>query len=235
MSQNKYSSAALPSILWKSTAAQIFDFAKISATYGVSGINPYMSFSLANSSQVLQERLRIDQNGNVGVGSVSPSEKLDVVGNIITSGVLKFTPSYGIGVSNGIFRFDRGGAVGPLGYNFNTNSSPGGALVIMDSGNIGIGTTTPTLKLDVNGTIGNSSGNLNLSGNGSTVTISNSGFFNYADIGTLRTINGNGMSINGTVSPHTPERLLCSNGKIKSKKDAFGFCLRIVSITEELT
>ena len=42
-----------------------------------------IKFATANS-----ERMRIDSSGNVGIGTTSPSEKLDVVGNIELNGVL---------------------------------------------------------------------------------------------------------------------------------------------------
>ena len=50
---------------------------------------------------------------------------------------------------SGIFRFDAGGASGPKGYNFNTDSVTTGAMVISEAGNVGIGTTTPQAGLDI--------------------------------------------------------------------------------------
>jgi hypothetical protein len=45
-----------------------------------------------NGTTAGQERMKIDQNGNVGIGTISPSQKLDVSGNISTNG--KSPPSF---------------------------------------------------------------------------------------------------------------------------------------------
>lgn len=90
-----------------------------------------------------------DPNTNrVGIGSTLPQHKLDVIGNIIVSGISTFTN-------------------GPLIVNslFDTGTSnqklqiTGGAYV---SGNIGIGTINPTDKADIRGTTKTT--NLNVTG-----------------------------------------------------------------------
>ena len=103
-------------------------------------------------------RLCVEAGGNVGIGTVAPGEKLDVVGNIKTTGIAKFyhsTSHYGSinansegldidTVANRHMRFKQAGTE---------------VIRINTSGNVGIGTTSPAYKLDVNGSarIGSSS------------------------------------------------------------------------------
>lgn len=100
-------------------------------------------------------------SGNVGIGSASPSEKLDVNGAMTVRGGATTAQA-----SQGVFDFSGGntriisrGADGSTygGVQFLLTPSTGsGALtpmVILPSGNVGIGSTNPGYKLDVNGTI----------------------------------------------------------------------------------
>jgi hypothetical protein len=116
----------------------------ISATR--SGGTPIYGFVI---SQNYTERLVIGVTGNVGIGTVSPETKLDVRGTIYTydsEARIKFKSTGGtgreydfIGGNDGTFYFyDRTAAA----YRY----------VINSSGNFGIGTTSPSYKLDVNGT-----------------------------------------------------------------------------------
>jgi hypothetical protein len=101
--------------------------------------------------------------GNVGIGTAIPAAKLDVQGDLKVSGC--FTPSTGKIESSGIlFPKDPGGGSGDAAWlRYYPNSGESCLLEIgiandiddhialMPSGNVGIGTTTPGCKLDVNG------------------------------------------------------------------------------------
>jgi len=88
--------------------------------------------------------------GNVGIGTTSPQSgfKLDVLGNVITRGsayVLNNLIHYG----TSDFKIDA--STGSTAIKFHTGGSE--RIRITSSGNVGIGTTSPGVKLDVNGQI----------------------------------------------------------------------------------
>ena len=96
--------------------------------------------------------------GNVGIGTTNPAAKLDVNGNIKIEGLLKIlgnsTPNTGV---NGGAYFWNAAEIGSTigGYNvvFNTGTATNGTerMRIRHDGNVGIGTTNPTAKLNVAG------------------------------------------------------------------------------------
>ena len=86
-------------------------------------------------------------SGNVGIGTTSPAEKLEVVGDI------KVNDSV-----NPNIRFARGASywwdIGHTSSDFQFKSATGGTIMHLNyDGNVGIGTTSPSQKLDVSGNI----------------------------------------------------------------------------------
>ncbi len=63
--------------------------ARTSENWSGAAHGSFMSlFTVPNGSTSAAERIRIDPSGNVGIGNVSPTEKLDVTGNMKFSGAL---------------------------------------------------------------------------------------------------------------------------------------------------
>ena len=105
------------------------------------------------------ERMRINSIGNVGIGTSTPSERLDIVGNVkMTGTLLNGSNSLELNtIGNGDLRLKSGGSASHIILNATGNfifqdASLNRKMTIESTGNIGIGTDAPVHKLDVNGT-----------------------------------------------------------------------------------
>ena len=92
------------------------------------------------------ERLRITSGGNVGIGTTSPQAQLHL-GNGVTGGAIRLQ---GYSASGNTY-----GTIGCSGDNcsFDNSYAAGTELFIQYNGNVGIGTTIPGEKLEVNGNV----------------------------------------------------------------------------------
>jgi len=115
-----------------------------------------LSGAVTAGSPFLAERVRIDNNGNVGIGTITPVGLLEIKGpyagnsqliiNTTSSNAeMKFSDN---GVAKGFVWYNKGTDQMAFGRGSNNNS-----LFINSAGNFGIGTQSPTQKLTVNGTI----------------------------------------------------------------------------------
>lgn len=137
--------------------------------------------------------MRITSSGNVGIGTSTPQRKLDVISganNFVSVGISQMSvgqwAGIGFGYAEGANNLYRKAAIvfertdltandaqgkvhilnGPQG-NANSATLADSKLTIAENGNVGIGTTSPGAKLDVNGdalinnvTIGRGPGNI---------------------------------------------------------------------------
>ena len=119
----------------------------------VNGIGFYTS-----NGTLGNEAMRIANNGNVGIGTTSPSEKLQVIGNI-QLGANSFNSGYTIANKGGSLSLESEFA---LNFTTDTNNNNVATDVytrflnvstelmrIRGDGNVGIGTTTPASKLHI--------------------------------------------------------------------------------------
>jgi hypothetical protein len=147
--------------------------AKITGTRasGGTGGDSQLGFwtTLVSSSQNPQERMTITKEGNVGIGTTSPDSLLEISSSSatdflkLTSGGGSATPVKLIfeksGSEQGIIEYNRNGDLeiyntdGDGGVMIDGSASAGGDLYVNNAGNVGIGTTSPGEKLEVDGNI----------------------------------------------------------------------------------
>lgn len=124
----------------------------------------YLAFSTLNAASTYAERMRLDAEGRLGIGT-SPSQALDVIGNVRFSGALM--PNNTAGTSGQVLTSAGAGLVpiwtdvvgaisgGLTGQTprYNGTSWVANSTIYNDGTNVGIGTSSPNTKLDVDGAI----------------------------------------------------------------------------------
>lgn len=144
------------------------------------GVDPENAVANSNINFAIDgvDRLRIAPLGNVGIGTTAPAEKLE-----IASGHLLFSNNYGLrfkdnaGTSNGYVYYDyldpenrlilmNASATGGMHFFTGGGSAGNERLTILSGGNVGIGTTNPSAKLDLGGPTGAGYGTLSIKQSG---------------------------------------------------------------------
>jgi hypothetical protein len=110
-------------------------------------------------------------SGNVGIGTASPTQKLDVTGFInSSSGFITPVSGGGLYLSNATFGVYNSSSV--LAHLANWNDSTKGISINTSSGNVGIGTTTPSALLQVGSMVKNNAvnGKIVIAGNANSLS-----------------------------------------------------------------
>ena len=117
------------------------------------GTGASLVFSTKRDGNTATDKMIITQSGNVGIGTTSPSQKLDVNGNANITGYLLIGGSAYLASGNSLY-FDSGVS---NDYAIRKSSSSlafsSGGTFTFSGGNVGIGTTSPSAKLNVSGDI----------------------------------------------------------------------------------
>lgn len=121
-------------------------------------------FMTGGTSQSANERMRIDGTGNVGIGVIAPTQKLDVSGNINalnsiyldaggTNAGTRTTPALFFGGSGSGELIGSKRTTGGNQFGLDLYTASNIRMSVTRNGDVGIGTTTPASKIDVNGSV----------------------------------------------------------------------------------
>ncbi len=135
-------------------------------------LGKYITNDVANSVMIgpnNSSKITILQNGMVGIGTTTPSAKLSIQGDLDITGGIKVSGNFG--TIGQILQTTGSGvqwvATSSLGISAGTPSQwvTSGSDIYYSTGNIGIGTTTPSAKLDILGSLKVGGGSLSIPSN----------------------------------------------------------------------
>ncbi|MDD5377214.1 MAG: tail fiber domain-containing protein [Candidatus Gracilibacteria bacterium] len=118
-----------------------------------SGTKPYWGIYHDETTEQLRfwngaDRIVFASGGNVGIGTASPSAKLEVNDNTLNNFAGKFIQTNNTN-SNGVYIQAQTANAGDMGFGVFSSGGTTPVLIARNNGNVGIGTTTPSAKLDV--------------------------------------------------------------------------------------
>ncbi|MEH2551640.1 hypothetical protein V1283_008285 [Bradyrhizobium sp. AZCC 2262] len=148
-----------------------------SQAFTTSNQGTYMTFhTVANNTTTNVERLRIDNAGNVGIGTTTPNSLLTLSGSESSAGVNRAAIRFGDTTASqqwtvNIFGSGSNEGTGKFGIN---QVGSGSRFLIDTSGNVGIGTTTPQNNLVVDSS-GATTQQINGTGANATLKLTKSG------------------------------------------------------------
>ncbi|MCA9101887.1 MAG: hypothetical protein KDA63_12080, partial [Planctomycetales bacterium] len=154
---------------------------------GIGTNAPASALSIAGDIDISGSRLHVDpSNGRIGIGTTTPTRPLTIKGSGANSDWLQFRTSSNADVWH---LTNEGG-----GLNFvETNVSPN-RLFLAPGGNVGIGTTNPQARLDVNGDVV-ASGQVGIGRTSPSAALDVVG-----DIKATGTISGQNLSFEGNIA-----------------------------------
>jgi hypothetical protein len=215
----------------------------IAADEGNTGASPRITFDVSTT-----ERMRIDSSGNVGIGTSSPSAKLDLQGTAAGNEMLEITHSGASqpwkfisgenGVTNEAFIIDRGASGewlrfhAGLGTVFSYDNTE--RMRLDSSGDVGIGTSSPSAKLDINQSSAATGLEVYVNDTGSSKIADLKGYDNTLGVVSRMVVQANGRVGIGTSSPlgkvtianaagaNAPTTVTAANTYLQLGSDEFG-------------
>jgi hypothetical protein len=214
------------------------------ATPGLAATNDIV-FSTFTAGQAWQERLRITNAGNVGIGTSNPLRTFQLGAD--TNALFTFSPSDGT-PNAGYIRFgDKTGWKLHFARNRESNQgalntgTTGELLTIQDNGNIGIGDTAPTFRLHVVDTANTGLRVQTNTGGGTVASFGGNGNFQIDAVNNVGgrlivTENGNvGIGINAGINVPVPRAKLDVRGDATQSLSAGGFAKAMIFVNADGT
>ena len=174
-------------------------------------------------------KLRIDQNGNVGIGTSSPSEPLHIKNNINgyvglrLEGSGDYTGSDWILYASSVSAPSANDFIGFYNNSATDGASTGYKMSIHKSGNVGIGTTAPASKLHINAGSGSLTQDIltvqggGTSGNYGFSVLANNGDKMFTTDNFTYNVYANTSAGNFGIGTDNPSAKLDVNGDIRSQ------------------
>ena len=153
LTANSTSANSGQGIFWQSTTSGWNTGQALGAIYGrrVDASNGYLRFD-TRSSGTTAERMRLTEYGRLGIGTDTPSYKLDINGSTRI-----------VGDSEEVLRFQNGSTSNVQSiemdssrfYFYNRTAGAFNSIAVLNSGSVGIGTTSPAGKLHIDQSLDN--------------------------------------------------------------------------------